>query len=65
MYVIDVHRFIPQVPDYHTIVKRPMDLQTIENKCISEQYKEPQQFVDDVTLMMDNSYLYNKVGAIF
>ncbi len=52
-----------QVPDYYNIVKNPIDLQTMENKCISEQYESPQRFVDDIALMFDNAELYNKVSV--
>ena len=50
-----------QVPDYYTLVKKPIDLATMENKCISEVYVNPQQFVDDFTLMLRNAEQYNEV----
>ena len=50
-----------QVPDYLDVVKHPIDLQTIEDKLVSEVYTSPQQFVDDIALMLNNCELYNKV----
>lgn len=47
------------IPDYFTIIKRPMDLSTIETKLMNNQYKSPEEFEADVTLMFDNCYLYN------
>lgn len=46
--------------DYYEIIKNPMDLQTIGDKLKNNAYKEPWQFVDDVGLMFDNAWLYNK-----
>jgi bromodomain-containing factor 1 len=47
------------IPDYFSIVKRPMDISTIENKLMNNAYKSPDEFEADVTLMFDNCYLYN------
>jgi bromodomain adjacent to zinc finger domain protein 1B len=48
-----------EVPDYHSIVKKPMDLKTMEDNCISDLYTSPQKFIDDFALMMNNAVLYN------
>lgn len=48
------------IPDYFNIVKRPMDMSTINNKLISGQYSDPWEYVDDVWLMFDNAWLYNR-----
>ncbi|KAJ3144796.1 hypothetical protein HDU89_007760 [Geranomyces variabilis] len=46
-------------PDYFDVVKRPMDLSTVERKLASHQYSEVQDFADDVQLMLNNCFLYN------
>lgn len=46
--------------DYFDIVKRPMDLSTIKRKLDTGQYQDPWQYVDDVWLMFDNAWLYNR-----
>ena len=48
------------IPDYFDIIKRPMDLATIKRKLDSGQYKDPWEYVDDVWLMFDNAWLYNR-----
>ena len=48
------------IPDYFEIVKRPMDLGTIRNNLMSGKYSDPWQYVDDVWLMFDNAWLYNR-----
>lgn len=48
------------IPDYFEIVKKPMDLSTIRNKLMSGKYTDPWEYVDDVWLMFDNAWLYNR-----
>ncbi|KAI8877363.1 Bromodomain-containing protein [Backusella circina FSU 941] len=47
------------IPDYLGIVKRPMDLSTIEKKLNKGAYDSPEEFEDDIRLMFNNCYLYN------
>ena len=37
-----------------------MDLSTIKRKLDTGQYADPWQYVDDVWLMFDNAWLYNR-----
>ncbi len=48
------------LPDYFNVVKRPMDLSTIRARLDEGQYANPQEFVDDMWLMFNNAWLYNK-----
>lgn len=41
-------------------MKNPMDLSTIKRKLDTGQYQEPWQYVDDVWLMFNNAWLYNR-----
>ncbi|KAJ3099573.1 hypothetical protein HDU96_010673 [Phlyctochytrium bullatum] len=50
---------VAQAPDYYTIIKRPMDLQTAGQKLAKGEYETLTAFVDDIKLMFDNCYLYN------
>ena len=49
-----------QIPDYFEIIKKPMDLSSIKKKLDTGQYIDPWQYVDDVWLMFDNAWLYNR-----
>jgi len=51
------------VPDYYVLVKNPVDLATMENRCISDIYSTEQQFVDDIALMLRNADQYNEVSV--
>uniref|UniRef100_A0A8D0CUE5 histone acetyltransferase n=1 Tax=Sander lucioperca TaxID=283035 RepID=A0A8D0CUE5_SANLU len=48
------------IPDYFDIVKNPIDLSTIKRKLDTGQYQEPWQYVEDVWLMFNNAWLYNR-----
>lgn len=51
------------IPDYHEIIKKPMDLETIHKKLHSGQYLNAFQFIDDIWLMFDNAWLYNRKNS--
>uniref|UniRef100_A0A087Y961 histone acetyltransferase n=1 Tax=Poecilia formosa TaxID=48698 RepID=A0A087Y961_POEFO len=48
------------IPDYFDIVKNPMDLSTIKRKLDTGQYEEPWQYIEDIWLMFNNAWLYNR-----
>lgn len=48
------------IPDYFDIVKTPMDLSTIQGRLNAGHYTDPWQYVDDVWMMFDNAWLYNR-----
>ncbi|XP_053107955.1 histone acetyltransferase p300-like isoform X2 [Hemicordylus capensis] len=48
------------IPDYFDVVKNPMDLSTIKRKLDTGEYQEPWQYVDDIWLMFNNAWLYNR-----
>ncbi|CAD6184372.1 unnamed protein product [Caenorhabditis auriculariae] len=57
------HHLLPvnarKVPDYHDIVKQPMDLQKIKINISDQRYELRKVFLEDVKKMLDNSRLYN------
>ncbi|XP_062335169.1 CREB-binding protein-like [Osmerus eperlanus] len=53
------------IPDYFDIVKTPMDLSSIKRKLDTGQYQEPWQYVDDIWLMFNNAWLYNRKTSHF
>ena len=52
------------MPDYYTIVTKPIDLKTMKEKAERKEYNTPAEFIEDVAQMFDNAQLYNKVGKI-
>lgn len=48
------------VPDYYDIIKTPMDLGKIKDKLERGMYSDPWEYVEDVWLMFDNAWLYNR-----
>ncbi|CAN8235160.1 unnamed protein product [Cochlearia groenlandica] len=45
--------------DYHTIVKKPMDLGTVKTRLSKSLYKSPLDFAEEVRLTFNNAMLYN------
>lgn len=54
-----------EVPDYGDIVKRPMDLQTMEIKIKQFEYDSFETFESDFNLMISNCLAYNSKETIF
>ena len=47
------------IPHYHKIVKKPMDLATIGSKLKNGEYENAKEFEVDVRLMFNNCYRFN------
>lgn len=47
------------IPQYVEVVKRPMDLGTIDKKLKNNDYPTPQAVIDDFNLMIQNSVTFN------
>ncbi|KAK3179231.1 hypothetical protein Dsin_020703 [Dipteronia sinensis] len=47
------------IPDYFSIISKPMDLGTIKSKLNKNIYSEAKEFVADVRLTFSNAMLYN------
>lgn len=52
-----------QAPDYHRVIKHPMDLGTMKYKLNTIQYKTAEDFVKDLQLMFTNCFTYNNDAA--
>lgn len=53
-----------QAPGYHTVVYRPMDLQTIRKNIESGAIRTTAEFQRDVLLMFTNAIMYNKTNDL-
>ncbi|KAL8858072.1 MAG: hypothetical protein Q9178_005397 [Gyalolechia marmorata] len=47
------------IPDYHSIIKKPMDLRTVREKLENGQYENAKEFEQDVKLIFANCRKYN------
>uniref|UniRef100_A0A8C3RB56 Bromodomain testis-specific protein n=1 Tax=Cyanoderma ruficeps TaxID=181631 RepID=A0A8C3RB56_9PASS len=50
------------LPDYYTIIKKPMDLGTIEKRLEHNYYTRAAECIEDFKTMFWNCYMYNKPG---
>ncbi|CAN4087263.1 unnamed protein product [Withania somnifera] len=48
--------------DYFDIIKNPMDLGTVKSKLVTNLYKSPKEFAEDVRLTFQNAMTYNPKG---
>ncbi|KAJ6220107.1 hypothetical protein RDWZM_005919 [Blomia tropicalis] len=53
------------VKNYYEVIKRPMDLETLENNAANHMYKSREQFLKDVELLLENSVKFNGEDSTF
>uniref|UniRef100_A0A158PPH3 Bromodomain-containing protein 2 n=1 Tax=Anisakis simplex TaxID=6269 RepID=A0A158PPH3_ANISI len=47
------------LPDYHKVIKRPMDMNTIEKRLKNVYYYSSKDCMQDIMIMFNNCYTYN------
>jgi bromodomain adjacent to zinc finger domain protein 1A len=52
-----------EAPDYHRVIKRPMDLGTIRTAILRMKYTCNQEVLDDIRLVFANCWQYNREDA--
>lgn len=50
------------IPTYFQIIKKPMDLRTVQNKLENNVYEKAKDFEEDVRLIFKNCYKFNPEG---
>uniref|UniRef100_A0A8B9L0D2 Bromodomain, testis-specific n=1 Tax=Astyanax mexicanus TaxID=7994 RepID=A0A8B9L0D2_ASTMX len=50
------------LPDYYTIIKNPMDLNTIKKRLDNNYYWKAMECIEDFNTMFTNCYVYNRPG---
>ncbi|EKV04889.1 Bromodomain [Penicillium digitatum] len=50
------------IPTYHSVIKKPMDLSTAQSKLKTGQYENAKEFENDVRLIFKNCYRFNIPG---
>ena len=51
------------IPTYFEVIKRPMDLSTVDMKLKNHDYASPEQFEDDIRLIWSNALTFNPPGT--
>lgn len=54
-----------EVPDYHSVIKNPMDFSTMKKKLRNGEYTNLELFENDFHLVCDNAMLYNNRDTIY
>ncbi|KAF9998141.1 hypothetical protein BGZ65_006336, partial [Modicella reniformis] len=52
-----------QIPEYPKIIKNPMDMGTVRQKLENDEYDEPEQFEEDIRLVIRNCFTFNPAGT--
>ncbi|KAJ4931570.1 hypothetical protein JOQ06_025865, partial [Pogonophryne albipinna] len=55
---VDAYRL--SLPDYHKIIKQPMDMGTIKKRLENNYYRSASECIQDFNTMFTNCYIYNK-----
>lgn len=58
-YRVPVDPVALNIPNYPSVITRPMDLGTIEKKLKANQYSTPKAVMDDFALMVQNAHTFN------
>lgn len=56
--------FCLQAPNYHTIIKQPMDLSTMKSKVERGAYNSWADLTSDLVLMFSNAKTFNAAGTV-
>ena len=51
-------------PEYHTRIKKPMDLSTVKKNIKDNKYSCYQEWIDDMNLIWDNAVEYNTAESV-
>ncbi|KAL8144313.1 hypothetical protein V2J09_017345 [Rumex salicifolius] len=54
-----------ELPDYHDIIKNPMDFSTVRKKLANGSYSFFEQFESDIYLICSNAMKYNKSDTVY
>ena len=52
------------IPQYHSVIKKPMDLGTTRTKLDQGQYENAREFESDIRLVFQNCYRFNRPGDL-
>ncbi|KAI4163085.1 MAG: hypothetical protein LQ342_003212 [Letrouitia transgressa] len=58
-FAVPVDPVALNIPDYHSVIKKPMDLRTVKEKLDNGQYENAKEFEADVRLIFQNCAKYN------
>lgn len=63
-YISNCDNLEYNLPDYPTLIKRPMDLGTIKKNLNAGKYSTVQSVCDDIQLVWNNCKTYNMQGSV-
>ncbi|KAI9666912.1 MAG: hypothetical protein M1831_001417 [Alyxoria varia] len=61
-FMVPVDPVALNIPEYFKVIKKPMDLSTIDGKMKNNEYENPKEFEADMKHIVANCYKFNPVG---
>ena len=61
-FLVPVDTIKLNIPDYHKIIKHPMDFGTIKKRLENNYYWSSKECIKDFNTVFTNCYVYNKVN---
>ncbi|TID24275.1 Bromodomain-containing protein [Venturia nashicola] len=58
-FMVPVDPVALNIPNYHKVIKKPMDFGTIQSNLAASQYAKAKEFYDDATLVFQNCFKFN------
>lgn len=55
---------LQEYPEYYQVIKRPIDMQRIQQRILSKQYEQLDDMVNDFLLMFDNACKFNEPDSL-
>ncbi|XP_078487120.1 protein polybromo-1 isoform X1 [Ciona intestinalis] len=53
-----------ELPDYYKVIKKPMEMDRIQQKMQGGQYTKLEEMLSDMLLMFENACVYNEPGSV-
>ncbi|RLN97937.1 hypothetical protein BBJ28_00024917 [Nothophytophthora sp. Chile5] len=64
LFNVRVDPVVWNIPHYFEVVKHPMDLALVKNKCLNLEYATADECAEDIRLVFNNACLFNPPGHV-
>lgn len=54
-----------EVPSYYSLIKKPMDISTIEERLSRHEYKNEEHFCSDIEQIFENCKTFNHPDSVY
>ena len=58
------YEFVQEYPEYYQVIKKPIDMQKIQQRLTGKQYEQLDDMANDFLLMFDNACKFNEPDSL-